>query len=162
MELCSRCADDTLLIGERVGAVLDAGDLVVLSGDLGAGKTVLAKGIARGLGVADQVVSPTFTIVREYRGRVPLKHLDVYRLDHLQEAIDIGLEEILDGESVVLVEWGEGVLSLLPEDRLEIRLAQLPPEEADDDTRVLSLHPVGASWIGRVDGFGPSQPCAKR
>ena len=130
--------------------MLRCGDVVVLSGDLGAGKTVLAKGIAPpGLGVTEPVVSPTFTIVREYEGDVPLLHLDVYRLDHLQEVIDLGLDELLDGHAVTVVEWGEAVSALLPPDRLEVVLTVPPPEEADDDTRVIELHGA-ASWAVRV------------
>ena len=149
MEVCSRSADETLALGKRVAGVLALGDVVVLTGDLGAGKTVLAKGIAAGLGVTEPVVSPTFTIMREYEGDVPLQHLDVYRLDHLQEVIDLGLDEILDGHAVTVVEWGEGVSGLLPQDRLEIVLMVLPPEEADDDTRVIELRATGPSWAPR-------------
>jgi tRNA threonylcarbamoyladenosine biosynthesis protein TsaE len=149
MEVCSRSADETLALGARLAAVLRPGDVVVLTGDLGAGKTVLAKGIAAGLGVSEPVVSPTFTIVREYEGDIPLQHLDVYRLDHLQEVIDLGLDELLDGRAVTIVEWGEAVSALLPADRLEVSLMLLPPEEADDDTRVVELHGVGSTWAAR-------------
>ena len=149
MEICSRSAEETLTLGERIAGVLRPGDVVILSGDLGAGKTVLAKGIARGLGVTEPVVSPTFTIVREYEGDVPLQHLDVYRLDHLQEVIDLGLDELLDGHAVTVVEWGEAVSALLPQDRLEVSLMTPPPEEADDDMRVIELHGVGPTWAAR-------------
>jgi tRNA threonylcarbamoyladenosine biosynthesis protein TsaE len=150
MEVCSRSAAETRALGARLAAVLRPGDVVVLSGDLGAGKTVLAKGIADGLGVTEPVVSPTFTIVREYEGDVPLLHLDVYRLDHLQEVIDLGLDELLDGHAVTVVEWGEAVSALLPSDRLEVLLMLLPPEEADDETRVVELRGVGPSWAARA------------
>jgi tRNA threonylcarbamoyladenosine biosynthesis protein TsaE len=149
MEICSRSAAETLDLGARIATVLRCGDVVVLSGDLGAGKTVLAKGIARGLGVTEPVVSPTFTIVREYEGRVPVLHLDVYRLDHLQEVIDLGLDELLDGHAVAVVEWGEAVSALLPRDRLEVVLTVPPPEEADDETRLIELHGSGPSWSAR-------------
>jgi tRNA threonylcarbamoyladenosine biosynthesis protein TsaE len=149
MEICSRSAEETRALGVRLAGLLGCGDVVVLSGDLGAGKTVLAKGIASGLGVTEPVVSPTFTIVREYQGHVPLQHLDVYRLDHLQEVIDLGLDELLDGHAVTLVEWGEAVGALLPPDRLEVALMVPPPEEADDDTRVIELHGTGPSWAAR-------------
>lgn len=150
MEVCSRSADETRALGERLAGVLRPGDVVVLSGDLGAGKTVLAKGIAAGLGVTEPVVSPTFTIVREYEGDVPLQHLDVYRLDHLQEVIDLGLDELLDGHAVTVVEWGEAVTALLPADRLEVSLMLLPPESADDDTRVIRLQGLGPAWAARA------------
>jgi tRNA threonylcarbamoyladenosine biosynthesis protein TsaE len=153
MEVCSRSADETRALGARLAAVLRPGDVVVLTGDLGAGKTVLAKGIADGIGVSEPVVSPTFTIVREYEGDIPLQHLDVYRLDHLQEVIDLGLDELLDGHAVTVVEWGEAVSALLPADRLEVSLMLLPPEEADDDTRVVELHAVGTGWAARSDAL---------
>ncbi len=149
LEVCSRSADETRALGERLATLLRPGDVVVLTGDLGAGKTVLAKGIAAGLGVTEPVVRPTFTIVREYEGDIPLQHLDVYRLDHFQEVIDLGLDELLDGHAVTIVEWGEAVSALLPVDRLEVSLLLLPPEEADDDTRVVELHGVGPAWAAR-------------
>ncbi len=156
MEMCTRSADETFGLGVRIASVLRAGDVVVLSGDLGAGKTVLAKGIAAGLGVTEPVVSPTFTIVREYEGDLPLQHLDVYRLDHLQEVIDLGLDEMLDGHAVTVVEWGEAVGALLPADRLEVLLAAPPPEEADDDTRVVEVHAAGPV-VGRARRGAPGR-----
>ena len=151
MQLCTRSAHETEGVGARLAALLTSGDVVVLTGDLGTGKTVLAKGIGRGLGVTEPVVSPTFTIVREYEGDLPLQHLDVYRLDHLQEAIDLGLDELLDADAVTVIEWGEAVGALLPPDRLEVLFTVPPPEEADDDTRVIELRPAGPSWEARRD-----------
>jgi tRNA threonylcarbamoyladenosine biosynthesis protein TsaE len=151
MELCTRSAIETEALGARLAPLLAAGDVVVLTGGLGTGKTVLAKGIGRGLGVTEPVVSPTFTIVREYEGDIPFQHLDVYRLDHLQEAIDLGLDELLDGDAVTVIEWGEAVGALLPPDRLEVLFSVPPPEEADDDMRVIELRPAGPSWEARRD-----------
>ena len=90
------------------------GDVVVLAGELGAGKTVFAKGIATALGITEPVVSPTFTIVREYDGPIPLVHVDVYRLDHLQELLDLGLDDLVGDDAVTVVEWGDRVTALLP------------------------------------------------
>jgi len=151
MELRSTGATQTRAIGAAIASVAEAGDVVVLTGDLGTGKTVLAQGIAAALGVDEPVVSPTFTLMREYEGRLPVRHLDVYRLDHVQEAIDLGLEELLD-DGVVAIEWGEGVRELLPLDRVEVTLALLPPEEADDDTRRIVVATVGAGWAAREAG----------
>jgi len=148
MELRSTSATQTRAIGAAIASVAAAGDVVVLTGDLGTGKTVLAQGIAAALGVDEPVVSPTFTLMREYEGRLPVRHLDVYRLDHVQEAIDLGLEELLD-DGVVLVEWGEGVREVLPAERLEVALALLPPDEADDDTRRIEITAAGAGWGAR-------------
>jgi tRNA threonylcarbamoyladenosine biosynthesis protein TsaE len=135
----------TLAVGRAIGERLDAGDVVVLSGDLGTGKTVMAKGIAAGLGVTGTVVSPTFALARGYEGRVPVHHLDVYRLDRLQEAIDLGLEELLD-DGVVVVEWGEGVRELLPADRIEVTLAVVDP---DPDERRITIDARGPGWSAR-------------
>lgn len=150
MELRTTGAPDTRAVGAGIAALLRVGDVVVLSGDLGAGKTVLAQGIAAGLGVTERVVSPTFALARRYEGRVPLHHLDVYRLDRVQEAIDLGLEELLD-DGVVVVEWGEGVHELLPTERLEVRLAL---DDDDENARVVHLLPRGEGWSARAPGLG--------
>ncbi len=152
MELRTASAAQTRAVGAAVASVLRAGDVVILTGDLGTGKTVVAQGIAAALGVEEPVVSPTFTLLREYDGRMPVRHLDVYRLDHVQEAIDLGLEELLD-DGVVLVEWGEGVHEVLPAARLEVTLALLPPDEADDDTRRLTVATIGPEWTTRREAL---------
>ena len=142
-------ADETLALAETVGALLRPGDMVVLAGDLGSGKTTFAKGVGRALAVDEPVVSPTFTIVRQYDGRLPLVHVDVYRLDHLQELHDLGLEELIDDDAVTLVEWGDAVAAYLPPDRLEVRLEAGP----GDDDRVVTLAPQGPSWTARADAL---------
>lgn len=149
MNVTTASAAATLAVGRAIGERLQVGDVVVLSGELGAGKTVMAKGIAAGLGVTETVVSPTFALVREYEGRVPVHHLDVYRLDRLQEAIDLGLEELLD-DGVVIVEWGEGVRELLPTDRIEVELAVV---DADPDERRIVVAVHGPAWSGREAGL---------
>jgi tRNA threonylcarbamoyladenosine biosynthesis protein TsaE len=148
MELVSTSAAATRSVGACIGAVLEPNDVVVLVGDLGTGKTVIAQGIAEGLGVEGPVVSPTFTIAQEYEGRLRLNHLDVYRLDRVQEAIDLGLDELFSG-AVTVIEWGDGVRVLLPDERLEITLAFLPPDIADDDTRTITISPLGPTWRAR-------------
>ena len=111
--LTTKAAAETEAVGEAVGSLLRVGDLVVLTGDLGAGKTTFAKGLARALGVTQKVTSPTFTIVQEYDGRVPVAHVDVYRLDRIQELHDFGFEELLESR-VTIVEWGEAIAPVLP------------------------------------------------
>ena len=138
--------DATRALGAALAALARPGDILLLSGDLGTGKTAFTQGFAAGLGVTDQVVSPTFTLARDYDGRLPLHHLDVYRLDHLQEAIDLGLAELTDDGGVTLIEWGEVVIPTLPPDYLEIRLAY----GADDDERTVELVPVGVHWAKRL------------
>jgi tRNA threonylcarbamoyladenosine biosynthesis protein TsaE len=141
--------DETLLLAARVGSILRAGDVVSLSGDLGVGKTVFAKGIARGMGVTDEVVSPTFTLVREYDAPVPLVHVDVYRLDHFQELYDVGFDELVGGESVTLVEWGDRVGAMLPVERLEVRMVHGDREE----DRLVSFEAAGRTWAPRRDAL---------
>lgn len=142
--------EDTLEFGRRLGETLGAGDLILLAGPLGAGKTVLARGIASALGVTGQVSSPTFVIARVHRpapgGRgVPLVHVDAYRLgDDLDQLDTLDLDTDLV-DAVVVVEWGEGVAERLSTDHLLIRL-----DRRDDDVRVVTLSPHG-SWTDRQD-----------
>lgn len=105
-EVETASAEETEAEGERVGHALKAGDLLLLVGPLGAGKTTFVRGLARGAGSVDAVASPTFVLVRNYRGRIPLAHIDLYRLNRAPELRDLGLDELLD-EGAVVVEWGD-------------------------------------------------------
>lgn len=137
-------------LGERVAGLLRPGDLVVLSGSLGAGKTTLTQGIGAGLGVRGRVLSPTFVIARVHSGgRLPLVHADAYRLGGIAEVDDLDLDASLE-ESVTVVEWGEGLVEGLAADRLEVRVERLPATSADpgDETRSVSLRGVGDRWSG--------------
>lgn len=134
-------------VGEAVAPLLRPRDAVVLTGELGAGKTTFVQGVARGLGVDDQVVSPTFTLVREYEGRLGVAHVDVYRLQRMQDVVDLGLEELGDGEDVLLVEWGDVVEELLPRDRLRVELTT--DDLHGDDARRIVVTGVGESWVER-------------
>jgi len=146
IELSVDRPEDMRALGEGVGSLLDAGDVVSLTGDLGAGKTTLVQGAVRGLGVSDEpVVSPTFTLVRQYHGTVPIYHLDVYRLDRVQEVIDLGFEEYLDPDGVTFVEWGDAIEGLLPEQYLEIELWT----RIEDEGRLVFLSGNGRSWTSR-------------
>jgi len=122
------------------------GDLLLLVGDLGAGKTAFAQGFGRGLGVEDHITSPTFALVQGYDGRLRMNHLDVYRLEQVTEALDLGLAELLDDGSVTLIEWGDTITGALPHDYLEVRITFGP--EVDD--RVVELVPVGPGWQARA------------
>ncbi len=113
-------------LGRRLGEVLGAGDVVVLSGELGAGKTTLAQGVACGLGVKGMVTSPTFTLIQEHTGRLPFYHLDVYRLEEADAALELGLEEYFYGQGVTVIEWGERLASLLPAEYLVVSLEYAP------------------------------------
>lgn len=147
VQACTRSVDETRQLGEAVAGLARPGDVVVLAGDLGAGKTAFVQGFSRGLGIEDRVTSPTFTLVHVYDGgRLPVHHLDVYRLDQLSEALDLGLAEMLDGDGVVLVEWGDAITPVLPHHLLEVRVTF---GEGDDDRR-LAFRAVGSSWHGRL------------
>ncbi|MDD2629248.1 MAG: tRNA (adenosine(37)-N6)-threonylcarbamoyltransferase complex ATPase subunit type 1 TsaE [Limnochordia bacterium] len=111
---------DTKGYGQRLASYLLPGDVIALSGDLGAGKTTFCQGIGQGLGVGIPIKSPTFTIIREYEGRIPFYHFDVYRLNSLLELEDLGYEEYFYGDGVVAIEWADLIKPVLPEDHLEV------------------------------------------
>jgi tRNA threonylcarbamoyladenosine biosynthesis protein TsaE len=125
------------------------GDVLLLVGDLGAGKTAFSKAYGKALGVDEPMTSPTFTLAREYFGRLPLHHLDVYRLVQMAEVMDLDLPELLDSGGVVLIEWGDAIQPMLPADFLEVRFTF---GERDDD-RDIELRPVGARWMARAGGL---------
>jgi tRNA threonylcarbamoyladenosine biosynthesis protein TsaE len=137
--------DDTRALGARLAGVLRAGDLILLVGPLGAGKTALTQGIGAGLGVKAAVTSPTFVISRVHKdGRLPLVHVDAYRVGGRLELDDLDLDASVD-DSVTVVEWGEGIAEQLSDSYLEIHLDRL-----DDETRVARLVGVGGDWAQRV------------
>lgn len=142
--------EETRILGAALAPHLLPGDVISLGGDLGAGKTTFVQGLAAALGAKGSVTSPTFTIVHEYEARYPIVHIDVYRLNSFQEVLDLGFEELLDPESVLLVEWGDAVAPLLPRRFLEIDFRR-----AGDPTAVLTrevyLLPHGGEWERKLD-----------
>ncbi len=137
LELVSRRAEDTLRLGEILGQCLSPGDVVALTGELGSGKTCLTQGIARGMGVSEgyHVTSPTFTLINEYPGDITLYHVDVYRLSGPADLEDLGYEEYIYGEGVVVVEWAEKIQSALPVEKcFFIRLRYV-----DEHTREVTI-----------------------
>jgi tRNA threonylcarbamoyladenosine biosynthesis protein TsaE len=147
LQISTASADETRLVAERIGSVVSAGDLILLGGELGAGKTTFTQGLARALGVDERVTSPTFTLLHSYEGRsLRLLHADVYRLDHLQEVIDLGLPELLEEGAAAVVEWGDVAEPVLLADHLTIWISF----GAGDDARVLQLEPVGEGWRRRL------------
>ncbi|MDH7568747.1 MAG: tRNA (adenosine(37)-N6)-threonylcarbamoyltransferase complex ATPase subunit type 1 TsaE, partial [Armatimonadota bacterium] len=122
MPLVIHSSEEMQELGRLLGRLLGPGDVVCLRGDLGTGKTTLTQGIAAGMGVHGQVASPTFTLVHEHPGAVPLFHLDAYRLENADELWDLGFEEYLRGDGVVVIEWGERVVEALPDSRLTLWL----------------------------------------
>ena len=141
---------DTHEFGRRLAAVLRPGDLVVLNGPLGAGKTALTQGIGAGLGVVGRVVSPTFVIARVHQGgRIPLLHVDAYRLGSLAEVDDMDLDVAIE-DSVTVVEWGAGLVEQLTDARLEVSIERAPESEV----RSVRLTPVGDEWALRIAALG--------
>jgi tRNA threonylcarbamoyladenosine biosynthesis protein TsaE len=114
--------EETVLLGERIGRALKAGDVVALSGELGAGKTTLIQGIAKGLGIKDWVTSPTFTIINEFKGAMDLYHMDLYRIDAIDEAFQEEMEEYFKKGGVAVIEWAEKARDILPEGTIEINM----------------------------------------
>ena len=139
--------DDTRALGAELAGLLRPGDLVVLVGPLGAGKTALTQGIGAALGVGEPVTSPTFVIARVHRGgRVPLVHVDAYRLGGAADVDDLDLDVTVAG-SVTVVEWGQGLVEQLADEHLEVRL-----DRRDDEVRTAELVAHGPSWERRLDG----------
>jgi len=147
-ELAAKSLEATQEIAEQLGEILHAGDVITLEGDLGAGKTSFTKGLARGLGITRNVSSPTFTIVKEYNGRLPLYHMDAYRLEDSEE--DIGFDEYFNGNGVSVIEWAQFIEDYLPEERLEIMM-----EYTGENTRQLTFKANGARYselLNEIDG----------
>jgi tRNA threonylcarbamoyladenosine biosynthesis protein TsaE len=139
-------ASATKEVAAAIAELARSGDVILLTGDLGAGKTTFAQGFGAGLGVAENITSPTFTLARQYAGRLPLHHLDVYRLEQMEEVLDLGLPELLDDDGVVLIEWGDVVAPALPADYLVVRLML----GDDDDERRIEFAAIGPSWSNRA------------
>ena len=130
----SPSAIETHQFAETLAPKLKPGSCLILIGNLGVGKTTFVQGLARGLGVSDPVISPTFTLLREYAGRVPLYHVDAYRISRIDELREIGLEDYMMSEGVVAIEWGEKATGLLPKNYIKISIELLP-----DQTRKICI-----------------------
>lgn len=141
IDLTSHSPKETQKLGSRIGELALPGDVFLLSGRLGAGKTCLTQGIAWGLNIKEYALSPTFVIVREMHGRLPLYHIDLYRLDNIDEIEDLGLDDYLYGKGACVVEWAEKALSLLPSEHLLIQIDFL-----SDTERSLKFKPRGKRY----------------
>ena len=139
--LRSHSPQETRRIGAALGRYAEAGDVLLLCGDLGAGKTCLTQGIASGLGIEGYVRSPTFVLVSVHNGLLPLYHIDIYRLDHVAEVLDLGLEEYLAGDGVSVIEWADKALEAFPHPFLLVTL-----EFEDENERLLRLEPQGERY----------------
>jgi tRNA threonylcarbamoyladenosine biosynthesis protein TsaE len=145
--------EDTAALGRALADLLEPGDLVVLAGPLGAGKTVFVQGVGAGLGVPGRITSPTFVLARVHRGgRLPLVHVDAYRLGSVDEVDDLDLDADL-ASSVTVVEWGSGLVEQLSDAHLLVRLAR-----AESDERTATLEPSGGTWAERLERLRVSSP----
>ncbi len=146
LELTSRNPTETHRLGIRIGKLALSGDIFLLVGRLGTGKTCLAQGIARGLGIKEYTPSPSFVLIREFYGRLPMYHIDLYRLDHIEEIADLGLDDYLYGEGVCVIEWAEKGLSLMPPEYLMIKIDYL-----GDTERRFQFKPCGQHYLKIVN-----------
>lgn len=141
LKIITRSPEETRKLGTRVGKLAEPGDIILLTGNLGAGKTCLTQGIAWGLDSQEYALSPTFVLMRELKGRVPLYHIDLYRLDLIEEIDDLGLDDYLYGQGVSVIEWAEKGLDVLPSEHLLIKIDYL-----SDNERSLELIPRGRRY----------------
>ncbi len=148
LELISRSPEQTQRLGVRIGELALPGDVFLLVGSLGTGKTCLTQGIAWGLGIKEYAASPSFVLVRELHGRLPLYHVDLYRLDRLEEIADLGLDDYLYGEGVCVVEWAEKGTGILPVEHLLVEISYLA-----DTERRFQFTPSGQRYREMVDAL---------
>ncbi len=149
LKYITESAEETSKIGEQLGRLLSKGNIICLTGDLGAGKTAFTKGIAKGLAVDDYVTSPTYTIINEYQGRLPLYHFDVYRLNDVEEMYELGYEEYFFGDGIVVLEWADIVRDIIPGERLWITILN----SKGDDSREIIMEPTGEVYDDIMKGM---------
>ena len=157
LEIISSSAKQTQRIGAGVGCLTKTGDVILLEGGLGVGKTCLAQGIARGLGIDEYVTSPSFVLLREHLGRLPLYHIDFYRLDRIEEVAHLGLDDYLSGDGVCVVEWAEKGTGVLPDEHLLVEIQYIDPTK-----RKLVFIPRGARYEEMLAQFKSAGSTARR
>ena len=150
MKILSSSPETTFDFGKKLGSICEPGDVICLAGDLGAGKTTMAQAIAAGSGVdeSEYVNSPTFAIVHEYSGRIPIYHMDFYRLGSSEDVAALGLDDYFYGDGLTLIEWFERAGDLLPESVLIIEL-----HYADESSREITLHSDAPGWLEKIDNL---------
>lgn len=130
----SHSADETIALGEKIGNLLKKGDVIAMQGTLAAGKTTITKGIAKALGVTDTITSPTFCLISEYSGKMPLYHMDVYRLEGGEDFVNLGTDDMIYGDGVSLIEWSEKIIDELPKKTIILKI-----EPQEDGSRIITL-----------------------
>lgn len=147
----TRSSDETRSLGERVGRLVRPGEVLLLQGNLGTGKTTFVQGLARGLEIPRDMRSPTFTMVHPHEGgRYPLLHIDLYRCENPGDVRDLGLEDLIEPPWVIAIEWGEKAFPLVPDDYLEIEFTW---DDVEEDTRTVAMRPFGR-WRERMRDLG--------
>ena len=154
LKFVTHSAEQTQKVGISIGKLAEPGDIFLLIGDLGAGKTCLTQGIAYGLDIQEYTLSPSFVIMRELHGRLPLYHMDFYRLENIAEISDLGLDDYLFGEGVCVIEWANKGLTVLPEDHLLIGIDYMAENE-----RSFVIDPRGERYIRMVEQLRETIPC---
>lgn len=127
-------AEETITLGEKIGRLLKKGDIIAMQGTLAAGKTTITKGIAKALGITDTITSPTFCLISEYQGKMPLYHMDVYRLDGTEDFINLGTDDMLYGDGVSIIEWSEKIMDQLPSNTIVLKITP-----HDDGKRLIEI-----------------------
>lgn len=122
MTFVTHSAEETIQLGKKIGSMLQPGAIIAMEGNLAVGKTTITKGIAESLGIKEAITSPTFTLISEYEGKMPLYHMDVYRLDSCEDFINLGVEDLMYGDGVSIIEWSERVREELPKSTITLRL----------------------------------------
>ena len=150
MKIYSSSPENTFALGKKLGSICEPGDVICLAGELGAGKTTMAQAIAAGAGVdqKEYVNSPTFAILHEYGGRIPIYHMDFYRLGSSEDVVELGLEEYFYGHGLTLIEWFERAIDLLPESVLIVELNYL-----NESTREISFKSDFPRWQKKIGDF---------
>ncbi len=136
MEIKSISSEQTLAIGQRIGEAIKPGDIIALKGDLGAGKTVLTKGIALALNIKEDVTSPTYNIVCEYSGSMALNHMDLYRIEGIEEFEMLGVDDLMFSDGLTVIEWSERITEYLPDNHITISITR----NSEDESRLIKLH----------------------
>jgi tRNA threonylcarbamoyladenosine biosynthesis protein TsaE len=156
LRITSRSVEETRAIGEEIGRQIKSGIIIALTGDLGAGKTAFIQGLAKGLEVSENcyITSPTYTLINEYAGKLPLLHVDLYRLDNPDDFEDIGLYEAFDGNNVVAIEWAEKIAKEAFPEYIEIRI-----DFNDEETRDITINAYGPKTIGLMEEIKKSFSC---
>jgi tRNA threonylcarbamoyladenosine biosynthesis protein TsaE len=150
LKLKSHSPEQTQKLGIELGRLAQEGDVFLLTGNLGSGKTCLTQGIAWGLGVKEYAFSPSFVLIREYYGRLPLYHMDFYRLDNIEEIIDLALDEYVYGKGICVIEWAEKGTDALPEDHLQVSLEYIPDTETD---RLIAIQAHGGRYMKLIQSL---------